>query len=79
MRTTRFTTALLGALALLPLSTQAIEAQKPTFGQASTSPSEAPARIKLSGPRFGVTTFSGDVAEFRRSVGESIMMTQFGW
>jgi len=33
----------------------------------------------LSGPRFGFTYFSGDVAAARESVGLEPMMTQFGW
>ena len=36
-------------------------------------------RQKLSGPRFGFTTFTGDVADFRRAVGKSAIMSQFGW
>lgn len=36
-------------------------------------------RRKLSGPRFGVTTFTGDVADLRELAGESIFMSQFGW
>ena len=36
-------------------------------------------RQKLSGPRFGFTTFTGDVADYRRWVGKSAVMSQFGW
>ena len=39
----------------------------------------SPARQQLSGPRFGLTVFTGDVAELRRSAGKSALMTQFGW
>lgn len=34
---------------------------------------------KFSGPRFGITTFTGDVAAARRSINKSSIMTQFGW
>ena len=37
------------------------------------------ARQKLSGPRFGLTRFTGDVADFRRATGKSAVMSQFGW
>ena len=36
-------------------------------------------RQTLSGPRFGFTTFTGDVAKYRRAAGKSAVMTQFGW
>ena len=36
-------------------------------------------RQKLSGPRFGFTTFTGDVADMRDRAGLEPMMTQFGW
>lgn len=36
-------------------------------------------RQHLSGPRFGFTTFTGDVATLRQSVGKSRIMSQFGW
>jgi len=36
-------------------------------------------RQHLSGPRFGFTTFTGDVAKFRQAVGKEAMMSQFGW
>jgi hypothetical protein len=36
-------------------------------------------RQKLSGPRFGFTAFTGDVADFRRAAGKSAVMSQFGW
>jgi len=49
-------------------------------GQATPS-LDAPTlrHIKLGGPRFGVTTFTGDVAEARRAAGSSALMSQFGW
>lgn len=36
-------------------------------------------RQHLSGPRFGFTTFTGDVATFRQSQGKQPLMSQFGW
>ena len=36
-------------------------------------------RQHLSGPRFGFTTFTGDVARLRNSVGKEAIMSQFGW
>ena len=36
-------------------------------------------RQHLSGPRFGFTTFTGDVAKLRNSVGKEAIMSQFGW
>ena len=36
-------------------------------------------RQHLSGPRFGFTTFTGDVADLRNSVGKEAIMSQFGW
>ena len=36
-------------------------------------------REKLSGPRFGFTTFTGDVADLRDRAGLESIMTQFGW
>lgn len=36
-------------------------------------------RQHLSGPRFGFTTFTGDVATFRQAQGKQPIMSQFGW
>jgi hypothetical protein len=36
-------------------------------------------RQHLAGPRFGFTTFTGDVAELRQRAGLQPIMTQFGW
>lgn len=38
-----------------------------------------PPRQHLSGPRFGMTVFTGQVADIRQRVGESAFMSQFGW
>lgn len=34
---------------------------------------------RLSGPRFGFTAFTGDVADLREAAGRSAFMSQFGW
>lgn len=50
--------------------------------QAAADPgarSEIPDRLKLSGPRFGFTVFTGDVADQRDLIDKEPMMTQFGW
>lgn len=36
-------------------------------------------RQHLSGPRFGFTAFTGDVAVFRQAQGKQPIMSQFGW
>lgn len=36
-------------------------------------------RQHLSGPRFGFTTFTGDVARYRDAMGQGPIMSQFGW
>ena len=36
-------------------------------------------RQHLSGPRFGFTAFTGDVANLRQQIGKSAIMSQFGW
>lgn len=36
-------------------------------------------RQHLSGPRFGFTTFTGDVARMRNAIGKEAIMSQFGW
>ena len=36
-------------------------------------------RQTLNGPRFGFTTFTGDVARLRQNAGKSTIMAQFGW
>ena len=36
-------------------------------------------RQHLSGPRFGFTTFTGDVARMRNAIGKEALMSQFGW
>jgi hypothetical protein len=67
------------ALSALILSAYAA----PTAAQVDTIPTEMRARQlprqHLSGPRFGFTTFTGDVADLRRYVGKEVIMSQFGW
>ncbi len=36
-------------------------------------------RQHLSGPRFGFTAFTGDVARLRQDAGKQPIITQFGW
>jgi hypothetical protein len=36
-------------------------------------------RQHLSGPRFGFTTFTGEVAQLRQSLGKQPIISQFGW
>lgn len=36
-------------------------------------------RQHLSGPRFGFTTFTGEVARLRNAAGKESIMSQFGW
>jgi len=55
----------------------------PASAQADTIPTALRARQlprqHLSGPRFGFTYFTGDVAEMRNYIGKSDFMSQFGW
>lgn len=63
--------ALAATLAAAPMAAQT---------QAYESSASAPRSVaKFSGPRFGITTFTGDVAAARRSIDKSSIMTQFGW
>lgn len=59
--------------AFAPAATAA-QAPIPDSMQARTLP-----RQHLSGPRFGFTAFTGDVAELRRAAGKQPVMSQFGW
>jgi hypothetical protein len=53
------------------------------LAQADTIPTEMRARQlprqHLSGPRFGFTTFTGQIADQRRFIGKEPIMSQFGW
>ena len=74
----RSTFVLIAAAALACAAPTGARAQStdtlPTVLQAKRLP-----RQKLSGPRFGFTTFTGDVADMRDRAGLETMMTQFGW
>ena len=66
-------------LAALTLSAGAATAQEqeakiPAAQTAKRLPSQ-----KLSGPRFGFTVFTGDVADQRNAADLEPLMTQFGW
>lgn len=58
------------------LAAPPVAAQTKAYPSASSKPMTV---SKFSGPRFGITTFTGDVAEARRSIDKSSIMTQFGW
>lgn len=68
----------LAALASTMFTTPQVAAAQttanPVFEQGSTL-----TRHKLSGPRFGFTAFTGDVAAFRQNQGKQPLMSQFGW
>ena len=70
-------TLIIAAAALLtgtlPLSAQN-RPQVPEAQQVKKLP-----RQNLNGPRFGFTTFTGDVAEQRSDAGLEPIMSQFGW
>lgn len=68
-------TAIAGILMLG--SFQPVHAQRPQVPE-DTRAKQLPRR-HLSGPRFGFTTFTGDVADLRQSVGKEAIMSQFGW
>ncbi|MEM7415287.1 MAG: hypothetical protein AAF389_07310 [Gemmatimonadota bacterium] len=60
----------------------AVLALLPALIHAQATPTLGPPtmrHLKLSGPRFGMTTFTGAVAEARRSAGSAPVMSQFGW
>jgi len=68
-------------LALATLLVAATHA--PALAQTDSIPEEMRVRSlprqHLSGPRFGFTTFTGDVAAFRQAMGKESIMSQFGW
>ena len=55
-----------------------VAAQEPPAVPAERQARKLP-RQKLAGPRFGFTTFAGQVADQRDQAGLEPMMTQFGW
>lgn len=62
------------ALTAVPDFVEAQVASIPEAMQARTLP-----RQHLSGPRFGFTAFTGDVAAARQSIDKQPIMSQFGW
>jgi hypothetical protein len=70
------------ALITLALSAILSPIATPTLAQ-DTIPTDMRARQlprqHLSGPRFGFTTFTGEVAELRNYIGKESIMSQFGW
>jgi hypothetical protein len=68
-----FAIALVVTATLTPTSAAA-QAPIPDSMRARTLP-----RQHLSGPRFGFTAFTGDVADVREALGKQPIMSQFGW
>lgn len=71
-------------IAFSVLALALVDAPAPVSAQTGAiSPAGSPGpgllRQKLSGPRFGFTAFTGDVAAFRQAQGKQPLMTQFGW
>jgi len=72
------------AITILALTTVlAAGATTRATAQADTIPESLRVRVlprqHLSGPRFGFTAFTGTVADQRRYIGKSPLMSQFGW
>ena len=65
------------AAILMLASFQPAHAQRPEIPE--TMRAKQLPRQHLSGPRFGFTTFTGDVADQRNSIGKEAIMSQFGW
>lgn len=74
--TTKIVAACLVAATFLAGAPETLRAQDAATPGAR---SEIPDRLKLSGPRFGLTVFTGDVADQRDLIDKEPMMTQFGW
>jgi len=73
-RTARIIALAIAAVAFVPIPSVAQTAEIPESMQARTLP-----RQHLSGPRFGFTAFTGDVARYRQAIGKQPIMSQFGW
>lgn len=76
-RTLLATIILTLALTVGDAQRSSVEAQARTIPESMRA--HAPPRQKLSGPRFGMTTFTGEIAQLRRDYGQSAFMSQFGW
>lgn len=72
-------TVLAYTIAALALSAGTVAAQEPLPEVPEDMRVKKLPRQKLSGPRFGFTVFTGDVADQRDDAGLEPMMTQFGW
>ncbi len=68
-------TAIAAILMLVPF--QPAHAQRPELPEA-TRAKQLP-RQHLLGPRFGFTTFTGDIADKRNPIGKEAITSQFGW
>jgi len=76
----RYTQILAAAALIAMVAPAGARAQNP-------EPAEIPSEMKadklprqhLSGPRFGFTAFTGDVAKYRQALGKQPMISQFGW
>jgi len=66
------------AILALILSARSAAAQS-SPGSRDTVPVKAVERDKLSGPRFGFTVFTGEIAKLRQRIDREPLMTQFGW
>jgi hypothetical protein len=66
------------AVLALVLSAGSAAAQS-SAGSRDTTPGRSVDRNKLSGPRFGFTVFTGDIAKLRQQIDREPLMTQFGW
>lgn len=67
---------------VIMLACTAALASSPAAAQEGAAPEDSGPnfdRQQLSGPRFGFTVFTGDVAEVRSQVDKEPIMTQFGW
>ena len=74
LRTARIIAFAIAAVAFVPVPGVAQTAEIPESMQARKLP-----RQHLSGPRFGFTAFTGDVAAYRQAIGKQPIMSQFGW
>lgn len=80
--TAKFTSTTVAALlasTTLALSSGATAAQQTPPEVSEDRQATRPSRQHLSGPRFGFTAFTGDVADQRAAAGKEAIMTQFGW
>jgi hypothetical protein len=72
-------TILTAAIAALALQAAPAAAQRTADEGPTLRAVHKPVSRHLSGPRFGFTTFTGAIADQRRSAQLETMMTQFGW